>query len=788
MNFYYYFYSECLNFFSNIFKKSPKAIEKPVRASIQIIQSNTDRRSESSIKKMETDENTNKNLREITNNPSDSRDERNVEINHSIRPVDDLKKSITLLTRPILKSKKCKQSISDESLEYIKNRPHLVNSSSSSSTTNNQISSSNNNQRSYFSSCSSCDTSSTPTGDTRRTTTTTLTKTSNYLCGSTSANTTLSHDSDQSNMSLSPKYNSISIIFILIGLFTINFFQESVLILYFYNTEQFYWFIYSMVALFSGQTITLILSLLAEIDLINLSPPTSLKMNKTKNRKDLNLPQSNVYINEYDLNYNAQLYSVFKNPFSKLFLLVPGFLSMSVYIQFFKHVFNYRKSSAHMRFKYEFQLSLYLFFNSIFHSLPLAIINACYLASTTKTYSLSWYYTELFSIFKSTSSSFIQHQTSDSSSLASVSNSQTKILIDNGSNERRSNLVLLLVSIFISISIGICLFITYYELMKQMNFLSIIKNNMMFFNPKSVATGQKKPCKNADIKESYSNLSFDQKFENLGLVEVLVYFCYRFCLITSRLSVIALFWYLFNEWLLLAVFIHIFVGFLCTFFTIKSKKNPINSYILDRKLHQERQIKNEKMTSSDNSDHFGLIVESSSSSSSSSSDGITTEATIVSLNAIDSDQKKTSKLNQHLTVFIVCLLSFIDLFMNQLSELHHMRKVFVYYLIYLIQNVSVLTYWLVTTIMKAKFHLESEDITPNHSKPILKTFTATSITEKALTFDDDTMTIMKNVSPTTYVCYATIIYMCIILFTIFGLVLKFLHLHILRKRFRKLYN
>jgi hypothetical protein len=737
-----------------------------------------------------------------SNHLYDSLDEKSLKIDHSNRPTTNLKKSITLLTRPIFKNKNLKQFVSNESLENLhKNRPHAINSTSlatTTTTTNQNSSSTASNQRSYFSSCSSCDTSSTPTGDTRRTTTTMLTKTPNYLCGSASTSTTLSRDSDHSNVLLSPKYNSISIIFILMGLFTINFFQESMLIFYFYNTEQFYWFIYSMVALFSGQTITLILSLLAEIDLINLSPPTSLKMNNNNKTKKDHSPQSNVYINEYDLNYNNQLYSVFKSPFSKLFLLVPGFLSMSVYVQFFKHVFNYRKSSGHIRFKYEFQLSLYLFFNSLFHSLPLAIINACYLASTTKTYSLSWYYTELFSIFKytssSSSSSIIRHQNSNklSSSLASVSNSQTQILIDNSSNERRSNLVLLLVSIFISISIGICLFITYYELMKQMNFLSIIKNNLMFCNDaKSVTTGTKRnkqaPSKNLPRDESFSHLSFDHKFENLGLVEVLVYFCYRFCLITSRLSVIALFWYLFNEWLLLAVFVHIFFGFICTFFTIKTKNLPINSYILDRKLYQERQIKNEKMTSSDNSDHFGLIVESSSSSS--SSEGITTEAAIVSLNAIDSDQKKTSKLNQHLTLFIVCLLSFIDLFMNQLSELYHMRKVFVYYLIYLIQNLSVLTYWLVRTIMNAKNQLESEN-SNNEVSTIIKSFTTTPITEQVFRQgDENNLAFMpKNISPTTYVCYATIIYLCIVLFTIFGLVLKFLHLHILRKRFRKLYN
>ena len=130
-------------------------------------------------------------------------------------------------------------------------------------------------QRSYFSSCSSCDTSSTPTGTAI---TTKMTNASNYFCGATSTSTTLSRDSDHSDsLASAPKFNSITIMFILMGLFTINLLQESILILYFYNTEQFYWFIYSIVALFAGQTITLILSLLAEIDLINLSPPTSLK-------------------------------------------------------------------------------------------------------------------------------------------------------------------------------------------------------------------------------------------------------------------------------------------------------------------------------------------------------------------------------------------------------------------------------------------------------------------------------------------------------------------------------
>ena len=107
--------------------------------------------------------------------------------------------------------------------------------------------------------------------------------------------------------------------------------------------------------------------------------------------------------------------------------------------------------------------------------------------------------------------------------------------------------------------------------------------------------------------------------------------------------------------------------------------------------------------------------------------------------------------------------------MNQLSELYHIRKVFVYYLIYLVQNVSVLSYWLVRIVLNAKYERERENL-----KLASTTVAAASLSDVA--------------SSTAYVCYATIIYFCIVLFTIFGLVLKFLHLHILRKRFRRMYS
>lgn len=475
---------------------------------------------------------------------------------------------------------------------------------------------------SYFSTCSSCESN----------------KTSIYSTNSSNSSNTAT------NNIYSAKYHTITVIFVLIGLFTINFLQESLLLFYYFNTEQFYWFIYSLIALFSGQTITLILSLLAEIDLVNLSTPKlprrqPLFINETSSSSNTNEPTSS----------NNQLYSVYKNPFSKLCLLIPGYLPISVYIQFFKHVLNYKKSPAHVKFKLEFQLSLYLFFNAMFFSLPLVIINSCYLASTTRLNSSSWYYTEVFSLFS--------HY--PTTSIAAY--------LLNPTVSTKSQFILLLVSIFISISIGICLFITYYELMKQMSFFAQMLKSKMSSKPNDAMV-------------------------SLGPVEILVYFCYRFCLITSRLAILGLFWYLFNEWLFLFVIVHILLGYLCSFCTVKE---------------------------------------------------ITSK----------------SKLNQHLTLFIICLLSFVDLFMNQLTELYHIRKIFFYYILYFVQNVSILTYWLVRTI------LGSRQLEMNSNQ-----------TETEKTF---------RLTPAMTACYATLIYLCVILFTIFGLILKFLHLHILRKRYRR---
>jgi hypothetical protein len=591
-----------------------------------------------------------------------------------------------------------------------------------------------------------------------------------------------SNSNEFDHMSSSHKYHSISIIFIIMGLFSVNFFQEYFVLFYYFNTEQFYWLVYSMIGMFSGQTLTLILSLLTEIDFISLSQYNKVSKKNpavnnvfstsssisTKSNEDTLLASSSAAtttvataeIMKHKENkanvYNQNLYLIFKNPFSKLFLLIPGYLPISVYIQFFKHVFNYRKSSGNQRFKSEFQLSLYLFYNGIFHSLPLAIINACYFTSITTTYSLTSYYTDLLSLFSMTSSS--------------PSSSSTAIFVDDLNLERRNQLVLILVSIFVSIAIGICLFTTYFELMKQMNYLSFLKLKSGIYqymglsmfsssNPKF----NKKTNKN-DIEKDNDNDFQQQQQNNLGLIEILVYFCYKFCLIISRLAIIGLFWYMFREWLVIVVLAHILFSYLIICISKCGKK---------RKKHDEKMLKTNLK------DFNNLIVNSSLSSSSSNEQVSKSEQTIF--------KNKRSKLSKHLTLFIICLLSCIDLFMNQLSEIYHIRKVVVYYVLYFIQNFSVLTYWLIKSIMNARIQYEKDSsntsTTNSNNKNfvfILKSLTTVS---SSLSSSSNLKSEIFNFTPTQYACYATLIYLFICLFTIFGLILKFLHLHILRKRY-----
>jgi hypothetical protein len=284
----------------------------------------------------------------------------------------------------------------------------------------------------------------------------------------------------------------------------------------------------------------------------------------------------------------------------------------------------------------------------------------------------------------------------------------------------------------------------------------------------------------ANLSEKESRQLEQSKF-NLGLIEILVYFCYKFCLITSRLSIIAIFWYLFNEWLVLALLAHVTIIFLSTYMTNSKEKRENRIVLLNRSPNNHKTNSNQsscedvKLT-----EKMDTAVVSNASSA---------QTTITS---------KKSKLNELLTLFIICLISTVDLFMNQLSELRHLRKVLVYYVFYFVQNVSVLTYWLVMTILNANNETSNQSImsvTKSYTKPqenrtnllaVLVQSSAQSSGIQSQQASDISTSMAAVFSAKTYACYATLIYLCIILFTVFGLVLKFLHLHILRKRYRRL--
>lgn len=211
---------------------------------------------------------------------------------------------------------------------------------------------------------------------------------------------------------------------------------------------------------------------------------------------------------------------------------------------------------------------------------------------------------------------------------------------------------------------------------------------------------------------------------DLGLIEILVYFCYRFCLITSRLAVLALICYLFQHWLFVAIATHVLLTYLGSLTCLTFPKRDFSS--------------------------------------------------------------KSSRLHKQLTLFIACLLSFVDLFASQLAEIANFRKIVAYYMLYFAQNVGVSTYWLVRTILDAReddlsrlnhhHHPENDSdvFTNNNHTVLVRSASSTSTSSSSF----------SPVSSTTTVCYATLVYLCIILFTLFGLILKFLHLHILRKRRR----
>jgi len=272
--------------------------------------------------------------------------------------------------------------------------------------------------------------------------------------------------------------------------------------------------------------------------------------------------------------------------------------------------------------------------------------------------------------------------------------------------EARNQLILFLVSIFISITVGICLFTAYFELMKNVNFLT---------NPIRIYESASKPTNRLKL------LTF-----SLGLIEILIYFCYKFCLLTSRLVTIAFIWYLYQEWLLVIMGVHVLIVYVASF-APRSRK-------ADRRL--------------------GVPAQSS----------------------------KRSKINDHITMFVISLLSVVDLFMNQISEVYHMHRVVLYYALYFAQNIAATALWIYKTMLH-NFSTSTKSSSHASFQVDHLDRTGTDVqTANNFIFGNNSSTFLFNL----HSFYAILIFLSIVFLTGFGLVLKLLHLHILKQRFKNL--
>lgn len=141
------------------------------------------------------------------------------------------------------------------------------------------------NRLSYFSSCSSCDSSSSSPstadsrldgdGDDEHSDENDDPYDADNMDEDEDDNDTIDVDNKNGGVPASAiKYHLISVIFILMGLFSLNIVQETYLLYYYFSSEQYYWFTYALVALFTGQVLTLILSLVAEVDSVSTDTAT----------------------------------------------------------------------------------------------------------------------------------------------------------------------------------------------------------------------------------------------------------------------------------------------------------------------------------------------------------------------------------------------------------------------------------------------------------------------------------------------------------------------------------
>lgn len=425
--------------------------------------------------------------------------------------------------------------------------------------------------------------------------------------------------------SSSKTYHSISIVMIIMLLYTINLLQEFFILFDYLNTQKYYWFITSLSIINILQFLIMFCIYLNNSDDFGLTSCTCTNTTLSSEDSSSSASNSSSCCNDSNNSYNYlttvknsknELHpfnfsfihdgytNAYKNytflfacPLNIILVLIPGLLPIIVYKEFFKYLFQFKTLTCLSHFQKEFCLAFYLLISALFHSLPLTIINSCYLASTTSFASFT-YITEMFtwnSLF---------------------------------TNEKRETLVFF-ISIFISTTVGVCLFTSYYQLMKYMNNDSNANETIRNRNE----------CL---IKNNLSKS--ERKFFFSCFFIIFIRFCYKFCLLTTRLAIIAILWFLFNQSIFILLSMHIAIGYLICFF----KYGKVQNFNQNEKEFKTNTLKT-------------LSV-------------------------------------KHVSCLMISILSITDSFNDLIDEFSYFPNVHAYYIMYLIQNILVIIVWLWKTI------------------------------------------------------------------------------------------
>ena len=481
-------------------------------------------------------------------------------------------------------------------------------------------------------------------------------------------------------------YHSISMIFIIMLLYSINLLQELFILFDYFNTKKYYWCLFSVLFLSVAQffiiicihlnnsvkeTMTTTTMTITTASTSTTSSPTgttetTYEMIANSNNSSTSSRYDGIFEREpfnfdfihdgYD--FACKKYSIIIKRFYFIpFIFIPGVLPAIVYIQFTRYLFNFKRLTYLNHFKSELSLSFYLLISSLFHSLPLAIINSCHLA---------------------TKFSFV-----------TFSFSSEMLTLNPVLTEKREALVIL-VSIFISITVGVCLFTSYYHLMKHIN------------DTNSVSMTRK-------LRENCEKIT-QRTFLFSCFTISFIHFCYKFCFITSRLIIIGILWFLVNEKIFIILSIHILIGYLICNFKFHSVK------------------KNMK-------------------------------------------KKQKLRLRQHFSCFLISILSFTDSFVDIVGTFQQFCNIHLYYLIFFIQNVSVMLIWFYKVMMNMQ-QFQNQIFEKEY-------YVVSKELKKEMFINDDWL------SNSIQTIYAIIFLSVVICLLIVGTILRYILTNMSKKMFRR---